>query len=415
MMDSHKDKTIYVYDSFSDDEPLYMGCLFSEVIRGEETFSFCYDRSWLLAHDGMELDPFLHGYEGRQYLPLDKKQFGVFADSSPDRWGRTLLKRNEAIVAKKENRPAVTLLESDFLLGVNDATRIGGLRFKTDKDGPFLSTSDGSVPPMIRLRELENASIGFENDDELSTNLELLLSPGSSLGGARPKANVVDENGNLWIAKFPSKNDEEDVGAWEYVAHELAVLCGLKTPEAKLCKFSNYGSTYISKRFDRDADKRIHFASAMTILGKEDGESNECSYLDLLEFLLSFGAMPKEDAKELWRRIVFNIAIKNTDDHLRNHGFIWSRKGWILSPAYDINPNPDGSCLSLNIMENSSLLDFNLALDTSFYYGVSRADGEKYIATVVSVVEKNLSIIAKKAGIGDRSIERMCQILTERR
>ena len=227
------------------------------------------------------------------------------------------------------------------------------------------------------------------------------------LAAARPKANVEDLDGSLWIAKFPSRNDEYDSGAWEYIVHELAVRCGLNVPQAKIIKFSDFGSTFLVKRFDRAGAKRIHFVSAMTLLGKSDGESNECSYLDLLEFLTSYGASAKQDAIELWKRIVFNLAVKNTDDHLRNHGFILEKDGWRLSPLYDVNPNPDGTHLSLNITENDCSLDYGLALDTAKYYGITRDEAEKYMNEIKTIISEEWQSIAKKIGLRESSLKYM--------
>ena len=331
-------------------------------------------------------------------------------DSEPDRWGRMLLKRRENVIAKREGRAAKSLTETDYLLGVEDFTRMGALRFKTEENGEFLAyNEDMTVPPVTRLRELEAASLAYEKDSELLNDkwVKLLIGPGSSLGGARPKANVEDLDGSLWIAKFPSRNDEYDSGAWEYVVHELAVRCGLNVPQAKIIKFSDFGSTFLVKRFDRTGAKRIHFASAMTLLGKSDGESNECSYLDLLEFLTSYGSRVKEDAIELWKRIVFNLAVKNTDDHLRNHGFILEKDGWRLSPLYDVNPNPDGTHLSLNITENDCSLDYGLALDTAKYYGITRAEAEKYVRETKTIISEEWQSIAKKVGLRESSLKYM--------
>lgn len=283
-------------------------------------------------------------YNGRQFVPLDKAMFGFFADSCPDRWGRVLMKRREAAQAKKEDRKPRELREIDFLLGVYDESRMGALRFKLEENGPFLSDDKGmATPPWANLRTLEEAARAFDKDENALDEkwLKQLIGPGSSLGGARPKATVQGIDGALWIAKFPSKHDEVDSGAWEMVTHDLAVMCNLDVPEAKLEKFSKLGSTFLVKRFDRDGEKRIHFASAMTMLGKTDGASGSdgTSYLDIASFIKSNGAAPNKDLKELWKRIVFNMAVSNTDDHLRNHGFLLTSDGWRLSPLYDVNPS----------------------------------------------------------------------------
>ncbi|MCF0114566.1 MAG: HipA domain-containing protein, partial [Erysipelotrichaceae bacterium] len=306
-------KTIYVYDDFSFDTPVLMGTLNVGIIRGSENFSFEYDSLWLSKMlFPIDIDPELPAYKGRQY-PRSKSIFGVFSDASPDRWGRVLMNKRERIVADKEGRKPRKLLDSDYLLGVYDEMRMGGIRFKLDLEGPFLSDDkETAAPPWATLRTLEEASRNFENDETgLSEKwINQLIKPGSSLGGARPKATVVDTQGQLWIAKFPSKNDENDTGAWEKVVHDLARMCELNVPESKLEKFSDLGSTFLVKRFDRKGNKRVHFASAMTLLGKTDGADAQdgISYLDIAQFIKSNGANPKEDLIELWKRIVFNMA-----------------------------------------------------------------------------------------------------------
>ena len=288
-------KNIFVYDDFSDERPLLMGTLFVNVIKGYESYSFEYDKEWLKKTElALILDPELRPYSGRQY-PIGKNIFGLFADASPDRWGRVLMNKRERILAEKEGRKPSKLHDSDYLMGVYDETRMGGIRFKLDTAGSFLSDDkDAAAPPWTTLRTLEEASRNYENDETgLSEKwLNQLIKPGSSLGGARPKATVLDTQKELWIAKFPSKNDENDTGAWEMVAHDLALQCGLNVPNAKLEKFSSLGSTFLIKRFDRQGDKRIHFASAMTLLGKTDGASaaDGSSYLDIASFIKSCGA-----------------------------------------------------------------------------------------------------------------------------
>lgn len=408
-------KTIYVYENWSSEIPQLIGELNTQFIRGEEIFSFEYDAEWLKSNKIMMLDPGLSFYNGKQYVSGDRKQFGIFMDSEPDRWGRMLMKRREKILAEKEKRETKVLTESDFLLGVEDFSRMGALRFSLEKDGEFVNNSkDLATPPITRLRELEAISLGYENDSLSDTDkwIKMLVAPGSSLGGARPKANVVDLDGSLWIAKFPSKNDELDIGAWEYVVHELAKLCGLNVTEAKLIKYSKMGSTFLSKRFDRKDKNRIHFASCMTLLGKIDGESNECSYLDIANIIKQYGTNPKEDLIELWKRIVFSIAVKNTDDHLRNHGFLLIENGWQLSPMFDVNANPDGMGLSLNIDETDNSLSYDLAISTSKYYGISRENAEKIVEEIKDIVQNNWDKIAKENKISESSIKYMRSAFT---
>lgn len=405
-------KNIFVYDDFSADRPILMGILYVNVIKGGEAYSFEYDRGWLKKNRlALTLDPELMPYPGRQY-PSGKNIFGLFADASPDRWGRILMNKRERILAEKEGRKPSKLYDSDYLLGVYDETRMGGIRFKSNLDGEFLSDDrETAAPPWASLRTLEEASRNFENDETgLSERwLNQLIKPGSSLGGARPKATVVDTKNQLWIAKFPSKNDENDTGAWEMVAHELAALCGLNVPEARLERFSPLGSTFLIKRFDRLENKRVHFASAMTLLEKTDGASaaDGSSYLDIAAFIKSCGAQPKKDLVELWKRIVFNMAVTNTDDHLRNHAFIFTDKGWVLSPLYDVNPVPYGDELSLNVDNEDNSISIELAVQTSVKFGISKPDAETYAEDILKIVRDNWEKSANEYGLSRRKIEEM--------
>ena len=405
-------KTIFVYDDFSTDQPHLLGSLYVNVIKGGESYSFEYDKDWLKKTGlTLTLDPELMPYSGRQY-PTGKSIFGLFADASPDRWGRVLINKRERILAEKEGRKPSKLYDSDYLLGVFDETRMGGIRFKSEPEGPFLSDDkETAAPPWATLRTLEEASRNFENDETGLTEkwLNQLIRPGSSLGGARPKATVVDTKDQFWIAKFPSKNDENDTGAWEMVAHDLATLCGLNVPEAKLEKFSPLGSTFLIKRFDRLGSKRVHFASAMTLLGKTDGASavDGSSYLDIAAFIKSYGAQPKKDLGELWKRIVFNMAVTNTDDHLRNHAFIVTDKGWILSPLYDVNPVPYGGELSLNVDEEDNSISIDLAVQTAVRFGVSESDAEAQAEEILKIVRGNWEKTAAGYVLTRRQIEEM--------
>ena len=407
-----KEKTIFVYDDFSMQNPTWMGTLYVNSLKGEESYSFEYDREWLKKTSlKITLDPELMPYSGRQY-PFGKTIFGLFSDSSPDRWGRVLMNKRERILAEKEGRKPAKLYDSDYLLGVYDETRLGGIRFKTEPNGAFLSADKKTAaPPWASLRTLEEASRNFENEDTALSEkwLNQLIRPGSSLGGARPKATVMDPKEQLWIAKFPSKNDENDSGAWEMVTHDLAELCGLHVPEAKLEKFSNLGSTYLVKRFDRILNKRVHFASAMTLLGKTDGASaaEGTSYLDIAAFIKSYGAQPKRDLIELWKRIVFNMAVSNTDDHLRNHAFIFTENGWRLSPLYDVNPVPYGDELSLNVDEADNSINIDLAIETAVRFGISRTDATNDAKDILVIVRENWEKLATAYGLSRRLIEEM--------
>ena len=406
---------IYVYGDWNTlKSPTLIGKLNVESLRGKEVFSFEYDERWLESKEAPLFDPDLQFFKGRQYPSNDKHLFGIFADSCPDRWGRMLLQRNEAITAKRDKRPPRKLSESDFLIGIEDFSRMGALRFKINMEGEFLSESnEDSVPIWTNIRELEQAAVLLESSNNIdgpyAQRLRLLLKPGSSLGGARPKASVRDTDGNLWIAKFPSKNDDLDVGAWEMVVHELAARCNLNTPKATHCMYSNNGTTFLVQRFDRTkGNARKHFISAMTALGETDGAGYDSgtSYLDIASYIQQFGSSPTGDLKELWKRIVFNIAVTNTDDHLRNHGFLFDSRGLSLSPLYDVNPNPNGIGLSLNIDEYDNSLDFDIAIDASKYYCIPKDDAAREVKEMKQIIS-SWSVVADRIGISHSQISEM--------
>lgn len=407
-------KEIFVYAHWRGmDSATLMGILRVHVARGKEVFSFEYDRDWLYSGLAQELDPDLGLYSGPQYVHGNKINFGLFLDSSPDRWGRLLMRRREAAEARIENREVRTLYESDYLLGVFDGHRMGALRFKTDQDGEFLNADKRfSSPPWISISELEHASLQIEKEDIADDPnyykwLSMLIAPGSSLGGARPKASVLDSNNELWIAKFPSLNDITDVGAWEMVTNKLAKGAGLNMAYGMLGQYSTKHHTYLTKRFDRDAKgNRIHFASALTMLSYMDGEdhSESASYLELANFLIRNGANVNEDLEELWKRIVFSICVSNTDDHLRNHGFILSKHGWSLSPAYDVNPNEDGAGLRLNITTDDNALELQLAMDVAEYFRLPGERARDLIHKIKSAV-KNWRSVAKSFGIKKEELD----------
>lgn len=409
------EQTIWVYTDWEPSgNPQLMGILTAQRIRGKEIFSFEYNELWMTTNqEVIFLDPNLGFYKGKQFLPDEKSNFGLFLDSSPDRWGKLLMRRREAWQAKLDNREERTLFESDYLLGVFDGNRMGALRFKLSPEGDFMNDQKKmATPPWTSLRELENASLQLEredaiNDSQYSKWLGLLIDPGSSLGGARPKASVIDENGNLWIAKFPSSRDEKNSGAWEMVVHQLANACGIVVPDAKLQKFSGKHHTFLSKRFDRiENNRRLHFASAMTLLGYQDGADHidGVGYLDLAGFILQYSPSAKEDLEQLWRRMLFNILVSNTDDHLRNHGFILTQSGWRLSPAYDMNPNEMGNGLTLNISENSNEQEIALALETARLYQLKKEKAEAILTEMQSEISK-WRIVAKQFGISNSEID----------
>ncbi|MCB0625487.1 MAG: HipA domain-containing protein [Saprospiraceae bacterium] len=388
-------------------EPVLMGRLQSELLRGKEVFSFEYDETWLRSEYGQQLDPDLRLYSGKQYLTDDKPNFGLFLDSSPDRWGRVLMRRREAAMARKERRQEEPLFETDYLLGVYDEYRMGALRFKLELDGPFLNDDrDMASPPWTSIRTLEEISLLLENDEGADDPdyikwLGVLMAPGSSLGGARPKASILDTNNHLWIAKFPSQNDQTDIGGWEMVAHELARQAGLNVSQAMARKFSSRHHTFLTKRFDRTPNgRRVHFASAMTLLGYKDGQNYQdgVSYLDLVEFLMTYGAKIEQDLKELWRRIVFSICVSNTDDHLRNHGFLLTPQGWVLSPAYDINPVEKGTGLSLHVTETDNALSLDLPMEVFEYFRLREKEALLIIEEVKRAV-RNWKAVASEYGL----------------
>ena len=379
------------------EEPAVMGTLYVTPSRGKEIFSFEYDPAWLKSPHAQVLDPDLGLFSGPQYARDGHDNFGLFLDSSPDRWGRVLMQRREAEQAKMESRDVRPLMESDYLLGVYDGHRMGALRFRLSEDGPFLDNqTDMAAPPWAKLRDLEYASLQLERKNAETQSdymkwLRMLIAPGGSLGGARPKASVVDEQGHPWIAKFPSRRDEMNIGRWEFLVHKLAQSAGIEVADSNARKFSGEYDTFLTKRFDRAEDgQRIHFASAMTLLGKKDGDGADTgvSYLDLADFLTRHGANVAKDLEQLWRRIVFYICISNTDDHLRNHGFILQEKGWALSPAYDINPVATGGGLSLNISKEDNAQSLDLARDTARFFRVNTGRAEEIITEVVTAVSQ---------------------------
>ncbi len=390
-------KEIYVYiDWFDTGQPIFMGVLHSELIRGKEIFSYENGPGWLKNRYFRKLDPHLAEFSGKQYLSADKSNFGMFLDSSPDRWGRTLMRRREAIQARLENRNLHTLTEADYLMGIYDGNRMGALRFKYHPQGDFMDSNKSlATPPWASVRDLEYASLQIENEesgtnDEQVKWLNMLLAPGSSLGGARPKANVIDQAGNLWIAKFPSGGDSKNMGAWEYVISRIATLCGINMSACKTQKLTSNHNTFFTKRFDRNAlGHRIHFASAMTLLGYSDGASHSdgVSYLELAAWIMANCDNTGQTLEQLWRRIVLNIAVSNCDDHLRNHGFIIDAKGgWQISPAYDINPDENGTGLKLNISEDDNSLDFDLALSVAGYFGIANQNAKEIVSQIKSAV-----------------------------
>src|SRR5580698_2356253 len=388
-------ETVEVYlDAGQTAEPDLMGTLHCQRSGKGELFSFKYAKAWLDQAEAFAFDPDITLGEGHQYPSADRSNFGIFTDSSPDRWGRVLMQRRENARARHEGVRPRTLTEWDFLLGVHDETRLGALRFKRP-GGPYAdSDTRFAAPPLTSLRELQAASLHFErhlNDEEhpdYAKWLSQLIAPGSSLGGARPKASVRDEKGALCIAKFPSRQDTRDIGAWELVAHSLARKSGIHVPDARALHYAESAfTTFLVERFDRTAKGgRIAFVSAMTLTQRRDGEAG-ASYLELVDLLQSRGANTHADCVQLFRRVLFNILIHNTDDHLRNHGFLIDANGIRLSPAYDINPSVDRRELTLAINEVETACDVSIAMEAARDYGVSAreaADALKHVQDSVA-------------------------------
>jgi serine/threonine-protein kinase HipA len=407
------DKTdLFVYAHWSGmPEPVFVGILSAHQGKGRKSFSFAYDEQWLKRKDLFLLDPDIGLYSGPQF-PGTKENFGVFLDSMPDTWGRTLMKKRAAQLAKIQGKPAPVLHDKDFLLGVADNCRMGALRFKLDPDGPFLNDDSRSpIPPWTSVGELQHIAGLVESDRntrELNKWLVMLMAPGSSIGGARPKANIVDMQGQLWIAKFPSKNDTIDKAKWEFLAYKLALTAGINMSESRIEKVAGKNHTFFTKRFDRTNEERMHFASAMTMTGNNEDtiRDNRASYLDLSVFIQNHGRNIKEDLAQLWRRIVFNIAVSNTDDHLRNHGFIIQNGEWRLSPAFDVNPSIDKEDLALNIDDSSGILDFDLALSVSEYFRLNHKEAQSILSQVKKAVN-NWEKTARQIRISRGEMEMM--------
>lgn len=375
-------------------EPALMGTLRCQGSGAGEIFSFVYNRSWLERPEAFAFDPDLALVAGPQYPAPERSSFGIFLDSSPDRWGRVLMQRRENMQARQERRRPRVLTEWDFLLGVHDETRLGALRFRAAPETSFIDSDQRlAAPPIASLRELQSASLAFEqhaeNEDhpDYARWLSQLFAPGTSLGGARPKASVRDEAGALCMAKFPSRQDTRDVGAWELVAHRLAVAAGIVVPDARPLRMQDSPhTTFLVKRFDRTPrGGRLAFVSAMTLAQRADGEPG-ASYLELVDLLQTRGADMQADCEQLFRRVVFNVLIHNTDDHLRNHGFFIDEQGIRLSPAYDINPSIDRRELSLAINEVETACDVSIAMDACQDYGVGRVQADGVLKQVRAAV-----------------------------
>ncbi|MBS7377397.1 MAG: type II toxin-antitoxin system HipA family toxin [Paludibacteraceae bacterium] len=398
---------IYVYADFNWLKKVELvGELSMQSIRGKESYSFEFSKEWLKNYGSIQLSDDINNYTGIQYCQQNNEIFGCFADSLPDRWGRTLILRREQILAMEEKRPVRRLTEFDFLTGIDDYTRIGGFRYKIDPTGEFINTSNKlQIPPITEIKELVRASNEIELSEEKNTLpqkkwLFQLIQPGTSLGGARPKATIIDENKHLYIAKFPSRNDLYDVGLWEHLSHLLAKESGLNCSESKVIKAGNKYHTLLSKRFDRTADnKRIHYASAMTMLGLKDGcnANTGNGYLDIVNYIIKNCCNVDYNLKELYRRVAFNISIGNSDDHFRNHGFLLTPQGWTLSPAFDINPSLSKE-QSLLINSYTSKSDLNILLDSCEEYMLNHNTAKQIIEEVLKGISK-WKLLANKINI----------------
>ena len=466
-------KRLYVFADFDWlKEPRLIGELSYESLRGSDSYGFCYSDDWLRDYGNLFLSDDLNNYPGQQYTAPGKDIFGCFSDALPDRWGRTLINRREQILAKEENRPVRRLSSFDYLVGIEDYSRMGGLRFNPNRsldfgeiarlcqaacfwpsrrrsglrrgvarnrmrteagkmpeshifpirnghgvsndrfgfkdslDGEYINASEVlRIPPITDIRELIAASSEIEKSEEENHLperrwIEQLVQPGSSLGGARPKASVIDENKILHIAKFPSRKDDYDTGLWEHFSHLLAKKAGIHAAETRVIFTNDKYHTLLSRRFDRKGDgKRIHFASAMTLLGLNDGDNANTGhgYLDIVDFILQNCTNVEDNLQELYRRVAFNICIGNTDDHFRNHGFLLTAKGWTLSPAYDINPTlNEYQSLLINSYTNKS--DLNELLNSCEEYMLQKQTGHEIISEVLDAV-KEWKTLAKRLGI----------------
>lgn len=406
-------KTIYVYADFDWlTTPMLVGELGYESLRGSDSYAFKFDDNWLQQYGSLFLSADINNYPGQQYTQPGREIFGCFSDALPDRWGRLLLNRREQIMATEEQRPVRKLSSFDYLMGIDDFSRMGGFRFKTDPNGEFINCDSLlRIPPLTDLRSLVAASMEIEKSEEQNHLpekkwIQQLVHPGSSLGGARPKAGVRDLEGCLYIAKFPSRNDDYDVSLWEHLSHLLAKKAGVISAETSIIPTGDKHHVLLSKRFDRTADgRRIHFASAMTLLGLTDGSDAQTGngYLDIVDFILQNCCKVEENLRQLYRRVAFNIAIGNTDDHFRNHGFLLTPQGWTLSPAYDMNPTTN-EYQSLLITSSTNKADLNILLEASEEYMIGKEEAARIIQEVAATV-KDWRKMAATLGIAKREME----------
>lgn len=376
------------------DKPELVGELCYEKLRGSDSYAFQYDEHWLKGHAEVKLSEDINNYPGMQYTQPGQDVFGCFSDALPDRWGRTMLKRREQILASEEKRAVRSLSSFDYLMGIDDFSRMGGFRFKKELEGEFINVSASlKIPSLTELRDLLHASREIEKSEDANVLPEKkwiaqLIQPGSSLGGARPKASVLDEKGNLCIAKFPSRKDDYDAGLWEHFSHLLAQKAGIEVAQTKVLGGLGKYHTFLSRRFDRkDEAKRVHFASSMSLLGLKDGDNAQggYGYLDMVDFILQGCCDVEQNLQELYRRVAFNMCIGNSDDHFRNHGFLLTQKGWTLSPAYDMNPTLN-EYQSLLVNESSNKADISALLDSCESYLIKKEIAANIIQEVQTAV-----------------------------
>jgi serine/threonine-protein kinase HipA len=380
-----------------------LGILHRQASRRGETVTFEYDETWLGDANRFSIEPALTLTAGAFPPQVGQPIFGSIGDSAPDTWGRRLMQRAERHLAEREGRQVRTLGELHYLLGVADETRLGALRFRWRGEEVFQSPVRDGVPALIELGRLLQITERIERYEETDDDLQLIFAPGSSLGGARPKASVIDQHGHLSIAKFPKESDDYSIETWEEIALRLAEQAGIQTPKHALLQVAGK-QVLLSRRFDRDNGWRIPFLSAMSMTGSRDGERG--SYPELVDALTAHGAQAKEDALQLYRRVVFNVLVSNVDDHLRNHGFLWSGQGgWILSPAYDLNPTPvdvKARILTTNIDLDEGTCSVELLQETAGYFGL----GDRQSCTIIrEVAEVTRTWQAVAAGVGARRAE----------
>lgn len=416
-------RRIYVFADFDWlPKPELVGELGYESLRGSDSFGFAFSKEWLKRHGDVILSFDISNFPGQQFTQPGRDVFGCFSDALPDRWGRTLLLRREQLTAAEEKRPVRRLSSFDFLTGIDDFSRMGAFRFKDTIDGGFINESDTlKIPPLTNIRELLAASDEIEKSElgnflPAKKWLAQLVQPGSSLGGARPKASVIDADGKLHVAKFPSQKDDYDAGLWEHFCHLLADKAGINAARTKVVAAGGKYHTLLSERFDRAHDgKRVHFASAMTLLGLTDGDNAMTGhgYLDIVDFIVRGCTDVESNLQEIYRRVAFNICIGNSDDHFRNHGFLLTPKGWTLSPAYDMNPTIS-EYQSLLISSTSNNANLSDLLEACEDYMLS-PETAKHIISEVSSAISGWRVLAKRLGISVREIEMFASVFDGRR